>query len=80
MKKFTLLGIVLIGASFSNFAQTNRISHYSHSGTSATLSIFSAADNMGCGEALRGEYVPDTTQKIPIKILELDTKKVKTAI
>lgn len=76
MKKITLAGILLIGVTFSNYAQTNRINHYSHSGSSTTLSIFAAADNMGCGEALRGEYIPDTTAK-PIKIIkEVDSTKV----
>lgn len=62
----------------TSFGQTNRVNHFSHSGTTATLSIFEAADNMGCGEALRGEYVPDTTlQKVQIKPAKIDTTKAR---
>ena len=73
MKKITIAAIILCGTSTAHFAQTNRINHFSHSGTSATLSIFEAADNMGCGEVLRGEYEPDTTLKI--KAIKPDSTK-----
>lgn len=77
MKTLTITTLLILGASATNFAQTNRINHFSHSGKSATLAIFKSADNMGCGEALRGEYVPDTTQKIKYIIEEIDTTKSK---
>jgi hypothetical protein len=75
MKNLTLTSLIVISATITTFSQTNRINHYSHSGSNSTLDIFSSKDNMGCGEALRGEYVPDTTQKPMIKIEKVDTTK-----
>jgi hypothetical protein len=81
MKKITLASLFVLSTTITAFSQTNRINHYSHSGSTSTLDIFASKDNMGCGEALRGEYVPDSTIKPLIKIEKVDTtKQLKNSI
>ncbi len=80
MKKVLFAASILIGSTVITYSQTNRINHFSHSGKSSTLNIFASKDNMGCGEALRGEYVPDTTKNPIIKIEEIDTSKIKNSV
>lgn len=57
--KELILTIGLI-SSISCLGQTNRINHYSHSGKTSTINIFTANDNMGlgCGQAYKTEYIP----------------------
>lgn len=80
MNKITLTVILAIGSTFAGYSQTNRINHFSHSGSKSTLAIFESKDNMGCGEALRGEYVPDTSVNHIFKIEKIDTSKIKTNV
>ena len=56
----TIAITVLLTTGAVSYAQTNRINHYSHSGSLATLNIFKANDNMGlgCGSSLNYELTP----------------------
>ncbi len=76
MRQLSFLTLVLIATTAQTFGQTNRINHYSHSGSSKTIEIFKANDNMGlnCGSISNKEYQPDTNLSIkPV----LDTTKNK---
>jgi hypothetical protein len=79
MKKILLIGAIM-GSLFAT-AQTNRINHYSHSGSLATLDIFKANDNMGlgCGSAYTTEFTPAIdTNTILWDSVQLDSTKVCT--
>lgn len=82
MKKQILTVSILMILVFSNYAQTNRINHYSHSGKSTTINIFKANDNMGlgCGSSFATEYTPDTTKKNVMDSIRKDSLKTKVCI
>ncbi len=77
MKNLITFSLITLG--LSAYSQTNRINHYSHSGSSSTLEIFSSNDNMGlgCGSAYGVEYVPDSTIKLLPDSIQIDTTKNK---
>jgi hypothetical protein len=81
MKKlFAIVFIGFCGISVQTYAQTNRINHYSHSGSSKTLDVFKANDNMGlnCGSVSSQEFIPDTTVFIHKRdSAQIDTSKYK---
>ena len=77
MKKIIAISVFVIGASMSSIGQTNRVSHFSHSGNIATLDIFKSADNMGCGHGQMEEFVPDTTVKVSPDSTKIKTKMEK---
>lgn len=80
MKKPTILTIFLTTLSIQSFGQTNRINHYSHSGSTRTLDIFKSNDNMGlnCGSISNKEYQPDTiSHKTFLDSTKMDTTKNK---
>lgn len=55
--------VILLLAAFSmtsSYAQTNRIAHYSHSGSAMTINLFEKLETLGCGRALR-EFEPPAT-------------------
>jgi hypothetical protein len=64
MKKHVLATLILAITTSLNYAQTNRINHYSHSGKVSTMNIFKANDNMGlgCGSSIATEYIPDSNR------------------
>ncbi len=79
MKKIILLGAVVSSCSLA--AQTNRINHFSHSGTHATLNFFTANDNMGlgCGSVYNAELKPyEDTTTVFLDSVALDSAKVCT--
>jgi hypothetical protein len=63
--------ILALGLASTGYAQTNRVSHYSHSGSTNTLNIFANPDNMGCGEHNFKEYEPPTP--IQLEAIKLDS-------
>lgn len=80
MKRIIVL-IAIACCYYSTNAQTNRINHFSHSGSLATLDIFSANDNMGlgCGSVYRGEFKPSVDSTTVIwDSVKMDTNKVCT--
>lgn len=80
MKRIIIL-IALTGSGYAMKAQTNRINHFSHSGSLATLNSFKANDNMGlgCGSVYRGEITPSIDSNTVIwDSVKVDSNKVCT--
>lgn len=79
MKNIILLVGIISGLTVT--AQTNRINHYSHSGSLATMNIFKSNDNMGlgCGSVFRGEVNPSLdTNTVIWDSTKVDSNKVCT--
>lgn len=79
MKKIIFVVALIGGVTVS--AQTNRVNHFSHSGSLATLDIFNANDNMGlgCGSSLKTEFSPAVDSNIVLwDSVNVDSTKVCT--
>lgn len=77
MKKLVASILIILGT--ATYAQTNRINHFSHSGSIATLNIFKANDNMGlgCGSSLKYEMNPSSdTTTVLWDSTQVDSNKV----
>lgn len=76
-----LFSILILSVTVSTFGQTNRINHFSHSGSLATINIFKANDNMGlgCGSVYKNEYSPSVdTTTVKWDSVQVDSNKVCT--
>lgn len=77
MKGILISAMLLCGTCLT--AQTNRINHFSHSGSITTLNIFKANDNMGlgCGSAYKNEISPTLdTNTVLWDSVKVDSNKV----
>ena len=79
MKSIVVSALILTSGIM--YSQTNRINHFSHSGSLATLDIFKANDNMGlgCGSTFKTEITPSIDSNTVIwDSVKVDSNKVCT--